>query len=62
MRITRTSAACLAAGALALTLAACGGGGESEGEGDGGVDESELEGKDVGAMEDFGVGDTFVAT
>lgn len=63
MRTTRRRViAGVSAGALALTLAACGGAGGDEGEGDGGADPSELEGKDVGAMEDFGVGDTFVAT
>ncbi len=52
----------LTAGTLALTLVACGGADEaSEGESEG-VDASELEGKDVGAMDDYGVGTTFVAT
>ncbi len=50
------------AGALAFTLVACGGGdAATEGE-DGGVDASDLEGKDVGAMEDFAAGTTFVAS
>lgn len=53
----------IAAGALALGLAACGdGGGEGDGGDEGGVDEADLEGNRVGAMEDYGVGDTFVAT
>jgi putative aldouronate transport system substrate-binding protein len=52
----------LTAGTLALTLVACGGADEAtEGESEG-VDASELEGKDVGAMDDYEVGTTFVAT
>ncbi len=53
----------ITAGALAFTLAACGGGGSDEGsEGEGGVDTADLEGKDVGAMDDYEAGTTFVAT
>ena len=51
----------LTVGTLALTLTACGGGDEPA-EGDGTVDASALEDSMVGAMEDYGVGDTFVAT
>lgn len=52
----------LTAGALALGLAACSGASDEENDEDGGVDASELEDNMVGAMEDYGVGDTFVAT
>lgn len=52
----------MTAGALALTLVACSSGGDGETDEDGGVDASELEENMVGAMEDYGVGDTFVAT
>ncbi len=53
----------LTAGTLALTLAACGGSDEaSESENGATVDAADLEDNMVGAMEDFGVGDTFVAT
>ena len=53
------------ASALALTLVACGGGGSDDAasEGDGGGDDAaSLEGKDVGAMEDYEAGTTFVAS
>ncbi|NCT91260.1 extracellular solute-binding protein [Cellulomonas sp. APG4] len=49
------------AGVLALGLVACGSG-DGEGGAVDGPDAEELDGKDVGAMDDFGVGDTFVAT
>ncbi|WP_298456169.1 extracellular solute-binding protein [uncultured Cellulomonas sp.] len=50
----------LTVGTLALTLTACGGGDEPSDEGT--VDAAALEDNMVGAMEDYGVGDTFVAT
>lgn len=58
MTITRRRAAAgLTAATMALVLAACSGGGDPEES-----DAPELEGGDVGAMEDFEVGTTFVAT
>ncbi|WP_250444615.1 extracellular solute-binding protein [Actinotalea sp. C106] len=55
----RRLAAGATAGVLALGLVACTS--EEEGSVDG-PDAEELDGLDVGAMEEFGVGDTFVAT
>ena len=51
----------MTAGALALTLVACGAGDGGQ-DGDGAVDASDLSGRDVGAMEGYGPGETFVAS
>ncbi|MHA3948634.1 ABC transporter substrate-binding protein [Cellulomonas bogoriensis] len=50
-----------AAGALVTGLAACDAGDGGNGDGDGDAVEN-LDGQRVGAMDDYGVGDTFVAT
>ncbi|MGW6130336.1 ABC transporter substrate-binding protein [Cellulomonas sp. NPDC055163] len=52
----------LTVGVLALGLGACSSGGDDEGDEGTTADSAALDGKRVGAMDDFGVGDTFVAT
>lgn len=59
----RTFVGGLAMGLVAAGLSACGGGGDDDwGGGGGGGEPVDLDAKRVGAMEDYGVGKTFVAS
>ena len=59
---TRRVVGSIAVCALALGVAACSSDEEAEGLASEGPDSASFDGRDVGAMEDFGVGDTFTAT